>query len=149
LFFLQGKAPKEIHAILTETLGYFLPGRAKDFSALLYLPNDTPLFPEDLTVLKECFSFVVDQYVSFFMTLSDSFIDMCSKVSVGLQFYVDFLDSKASACHTDTTPTSHTETPTHVETRTHNQYGDTIEKSQALGDGYINVRNLTSIEEVK
>ena len=31
--FLQGKAPKEIHAILTETLALFLPGRAKDFSA--------------------------------------------------------------------------------------------------------------------
>jgi len=30
LFFLQGKAPKEIHAILTETLACFLPGRAKD-----------------------------------------------------------------------------------------------------------------------
>jgi len=26
-FFLQGKAPKEIHAILTETLACFLPGR--------------------------------------------------------------------------------------------------------------------------
>jgi len=36
LFFLQGKAPKEIHAILTETLAFFLPGRAKDLSALLY-----------------------------------------------------------------------------------------------------------------
>jgi len=35
LFFLQGKAPKEIHAILTETLACFLPGRAKDLSALL------------------------------------------------------------------------------------------------------------------
>jgi len=32
-FFLQGKATKEIHAILTETLACFLPGRAKDFSA--------------------------------------------------------------------------------------------------------------------
>ena len=31
--FLQGKAPKEIHAILTETLAYFLPGWAKDLSA--------------------------------------------------------------------------------------------------------------------
>ena len=29
-FFLQGKAPKEIHAILTEILACFLPGRAKD-----------------------------------------------------------------------------------------------------------------------
>ena len=36
LFFLQGKAPKEIHAILTETLTCFLPGRAKDLSAPLY-----------------------------------------------------------------------------------------------------------------
>jgi len=32
LFFRQGKAPKEIHAILTET-ACFLPGRAKDLSA--------------------------------------------------------------------------------------------------------------------
>jgi len=30
--FLQGKAPEEIHAILTETLVCFLPGRAKDLS---------------------------------------------------------------------------------------------------------------------
>jgi len=29
-FFLQGKAPKEIHSVLTETLACFLPGRAKD-----------------------------------------------------------------------------------------------------------------------
>ena len=36
LFFLQGKAPKEIHAILTETLACFLPGRAKELSAPLY-----------------------------------------------------------------------------------------------------------------
>ena len=35
-FFLQGKAPKEIHAILTETLAYFLPGRTEDLSAPLY-----------------------------------------------------------------------------------------------------------------
>ena len=32
-FFLQGKASKEIHAILTETLACFVPGRAKDLSA--------------------------------------------------------------------------------------------------------------------
>jgi len=31
--FLQDKAPKEIHAILTETFACFLPGRAKDLSA--------------------------------------------------------------------------------------------------------------------
>jgi len=33
--FLQGKAPKEIYAILTETLASFLPGRAKDLSGPL------------------------------------------------------------------------------------------------------------------
>ena len=33
---LQGKAPKEIHAILTETLACFFPGRVKDLSAPLY-----------------------------------------------------------------------------------------------------------------
>jgi len=32
-FFLQGKAAKEIHAIVTETLACFFPGRAKDLSA--------------------------------------------------------------------------------------------------------------------
>jgi len=31
-FFLQGKGPKEIHAILTEKFASFLPGRAKDLS---------------------------------------------------------------------------------------------------------------------
>ena len=36
-FFLQNKAPKEIRAILTEILACFLPGRAKDLSAPLYL----------------------------------------------------------------------------------------------------------------
>jgi hypothetical protein len=35
-FFLQGKAPKKIHAIMTEILAWFLPGRAKDLSAPLY-----------------------------------------------------------------------------------------------------------------
>ena len=35
-FFLQGKAPKEIHAIVTETLACFLPGQAKDLPAPLY-----------------------------------------------------------------------------------------------------------------
>jgi hypothetical protein len=41
-FFLQHKAPKEIHAILTEILACFLPGRAKDLSA----PLCYPLLPE-------------------------------------------------------------------------------------------------------
>ena len=34
-FFLHGEAPKEIHAIMTETLACFLPGRVKDLSAPL------------------------------------------------------------------------------------------------------------------
>jgi len=33
-FSLQDKATKEIQAILTETLGCFLPGRAKNLSVL-------------------------------------------------------------------------------------------------------------------
>ena len=40
-FYLQGKAPKEIHAIQIEILACFLHGRAKDSSAqtlLVFLP---------------------------------------------------------------------------------------------------------------
>ena len=39
-FFLQGKAPKEIHGILTQTLACFRPGRAKDLSAPLYIQRN-------------------------------------------------------------------------------------------------------------
>ena len=35
--FLHGKVPREIHAILTETLACFLPGRAKNLSAPRYM----------------------------------------------------------------------------------------------------------------
>ena len=38
--FMQGKASKKIHAILTETLACFLPGRAKDLPAPLYYSVD-------------------------------------------------------------------------------------------------------------
>jgi hypothetical protein len=44
---------------------------------------------------------------------------------------------------------SHTETPTYIETRTHDQCGNTIEKSQAPDDWCINVRNILIIEEAK
>ena len=44
---------------------------------------------------------------------------------------------------------SHTETPTHIETRTQDQCGDKTEKSQAPDDGCINFRNMLSIEKVK
>jgi len=37
-FFLLGKAPKEIHVIMRETVACFLPVRAKHLSAPLYLP---------------------------------------------------------------------------------------------------------------
>ena len=37
LYSLQGKAPKEIHATMTEILACFLPGQAKDLSAPMYL----------------------------------------------------------------------------------------------------------------
>jgi len=40
-FFLQSKAPKEIYAIVTETLACFLPGRAKDLSAPMYTTSHT------------------------------------------------------------------------------------------------------------
>jgi len=43
-FFLQAKAPKEIHAILTETLTYFLPGRAKDLWAPVRNNSDKRLW---------------------------------------------------------------------------------------------------------
>ena len=43
----------------------------------------------------------------------------------------------AEACYTDTT---------HIETITHDQCGDTIEKSHAPDDGCINVRNMLSVE---
>jgi len=35
--FLQGKAPNEIHVILTEKFACLLPGRAKNLSAPLYM----------------------------------------------------------------------------------------------------------------
>ena len=47
-FFLQGKAPKEIHAILTETLAFFRPGRVKDLSAHLYLKHFTSPIAEKI-----------------------------------------------------------------------------------------------------
>jgi len=72
---------------------------------------------------------------------------MCVGISVWLVGVVSVW--QAEARHTDTTPTSHNEIPTHIETRTHNQCGDTIEKSQAPDDGCINVRNTLSKEEVK
>jgi len=74
---------------------------------------------------------------------------MCVGVSVWLDGVVSVWQTEASACYTDTTPTSHNETPTHIKTRIHNLCGDTTKKSQALDDGCVNVRNMLSIEKVK
>jgi hypothetical protein len=46
-FFLKGKAPKEIHSILIETLACFLPGRVKDLSAHLYSGLNCNLFRQN------------------------------------------------------------------------------------------------------
>jgi len=64
---------------------------------------------------------------------------MCVLVSmcVGVSVWLGWGGILVAGCHTDTTPTSHTETPTHIETRTHNQCGDKIEKSQDPDDGYF------------
>jgi len=43
-FFLQGKVPKEIYAILTETLACLLPGWAKDLSTPLYIQHYLTFF---------------------------------------------------------------------------------------------------------
>jgi len=72
-------------------------------------------------------------------------VSMCVGVSVWLVGVVSVWQAEA-ACNKDTTPTSHTETPTHIETRTHNQCGVTLEKFQVPDDGCINVRNMLSIE---
>ena len=55
--------------------------------------------------------------------------------------------SIASACNTDTTPTTHTETPTNIETRKHDQSGDKIENSQAPDDGCTGWRKKTHVFE--
>jgi hypothetical protein len=44
---------------------------------------------------------------------------------------------------------SHSETPTHIETRTYDQRSDSLDKLQAPDDEYINVQNMFSMEEVK
>jgi len=57
-FFLQGNVPKEIHAILTETLACFLPGLTKNLPAPLYASSMhlTPLlFPAIMKSLRFAF----------------------------------------------------------------------------------------------
>jgi hypothetical protein len=76
LFSLQGKAPKEMDAILTETLACFLPGLAKDVSAPLYNPPShgavTPSVPSGLQAVplqgkvpKEIHAILTETLASF------------------------------------------------------------------------------------
>ena len=53
-FFLQGKAPKEFHSILTETLACFLSGRVKDLSAPLQMRGKNKLgsMPKEVVVAR-------------------------------------------------------------------------------------------------
>jgi len=65
-FYLQGKAPKEIHAILTETLICFLPGRAKDLSAPYWM-NVRMIRRVVLTLkqlLKRFYTNFIDDYLT-------------------------------------------------------------------------------------
>jgi len=54
-FFLQGKAPKEIHAILTQTLACFLPGRANNLSAPLYTAICLTIDAENILIQRWAF----------------------------------------------------------------------------------------------
>jgi len=82
-----------------------------------------------------------------FSIVSPHWLCVLVSMCVGISVWVGVVSVlQASVCHTDTTPTSHTETPTHDETRIHNQCGDAIETSQAPDDGCINVRNMLGIE---
>jgi len=62
-FFLHGKALKEIHTILTETLACFLPGQAKDISTPLYRKRlVTQMVKWQLTVRYEWFRTVTTKH---------------------------------------------------------------------------------------
>jgi len=62
--FLRGKAPKKIHAILTETLSCFLPGRAKDLSAPLYC--EYRLYQRDRNTGSYCQIVMIFEYFQHF-----------------------------------------------------------------------------------
>jgi len=74
--FLQGKTPKEIHAILTETLACFLPGRAKDISAPMYKVSISSclqllhsLFKYDILVLFGNYLFVIGSVLEMYLRM--------------------------------------------------------------------------------
>jgi len=116
----------------------------------------------DVTIYEVLFHFFYAQHVSDINTsiirslrlfycittlVVCSCFDVCWSFGVaGLEWY---LCSRLHPATRISLQPGHTKTLTHIETRTHTQCGDTIEKSQAPDDGCINVRNMLSIEEVK
>jgi len=62
---LQGKAAKEIQAILAETLACFLPGRAKDLSAPLYCQSRSCYKTSHVDKIKWKY---MNSLLSFFIT---------------------------------------------------------------------------------
>ena len=92
-----------------------------------------------ILIVEEYETNLISQFIKFYFTSSM------------LNMFRTLIRPSSGACDATRIPPqpSHTETPTRIETRTHNQCGDTIEKSQAPDDGCINVRNMLSIEEVK
>ena len=65
-FSLQGKAPKEIHAILTEILACFIPGRASDLSALLYTPTYQKTLPMRFSFHPVLHEMLISHFISSF-----------------------------------------------------------------------------------
>jgi hypothetical protein len=76
-FFLQSKAPKEIHPILTETLACFLYGRVKDLSASLV--TIYVRFTKLLKILHSIFCLFMTTYVQFtFLNLKSRNMTQCN-----------------------------------------------------------------------
>ena len=69
---LQGKAPKEMHAILTETLDCFLRGRAKDLSAPLYYVLVVQLCPMPRCLSSTCLCATIVRSVATINTAVNS-----------------------------------------------------------------------------
>jgi len=76
-FSLEGKVPKEIHAILTETLVCFLPARAKDLSPPLYYDYFIRCV-SCTAVVWTCFVICGWVYVWVFWRLCGCFDNMCT-----------------------------------------------------------------------
>ena len=75
--FLQGKAPKEIHAILTETLTCFFSGRVRDLPVPLYVHCLVPYdFCSQYLSQHEEMSLLSSQYLS-------PLVSVCCNVKAG------------------------------------------------------------------